>query len=212
MIKHATVIQVKFTLGHLSQRNENLCSLKMYMNVHRIFIFSSTKWKQSRCPSMSEWTLWQCPYHVTLLNNKQEWKTQFQHIFSSFFFFLAAPHSMWNFPNQGSNPYPLQWKRRVLTAGPPGKSLQHSWIAKNRYGEQISDCWGFGIGVGRWIWTTEGILEVMALFCTLNVSLSICWLWFCTIVLLNVTSERNCLKDSWHLSILFLAHEYESTK
>ena len=27
------------------------------------------------------------------------------------------------FPNQGSNPCPLHWKRRVLTTGPPGKSL-----------------------------------------------------------------------------------------
>ena len=26
------------------------------------------------------------------------------------------------FPDQGSNPCPLQWKRRVLTAGPPGES------------------------------------------------------------------------------------------
>ena len=27
------------------------------------------------------------------------------------------------FPVQGSNPGPLRWERRVLTAGPPGKSL-----------------------------------------------------------------------------------------
>ena len=26
------------------------------------------------------------------------------------------------FPNEGSNPYPLQWKHGVLTTGPPGKS------------------------------------------------------------------------------------------
>ena len=31
---------------------------------------------------------------------------------------------MWDlsFPNQGSNLYPLQWKHRVVTTGPPGKS------------------------------------------------------------------------------------------
>ena len=29
---------------------------------------------------------------------------------------------MWNFPDQGSNPCPLQCKRRVLTTGPSGKS------------------------------------------------------------------------------------------
>ena len=40
-----------------------------------------------------------------------------------FFFFLAAPRGMRNFPNQVSNPRPLQWKRRIFTTGPPGKSL-----------------------------------------------------------------------------------------
>ena len=38
---------------------------------------------------------------------------------SLFFFFLTALCSMQNFPNQGSNPCPLQWKLRVLTTGPP---------------------------------------------------------------------------------------------
>ena len=31
-------------------------------------------------------------------------------------------HSMWNFPNQESNPHPLQWKHGVLPTRPPGKS------------------------------------------------------------------------------------------
>ena len=34
-----------------------------------------------------------------------------------FFFFFCPLHSVWNFPNQGSNPCPLHWKHR-----PPGKS------------------------------------------------------------------------------------------
>ena len=38
-------------------------------------------------------------------------------------FFWAALHSTRNFPDQGSNPRPLQWKHGVLTAGPPGKSI-----------------------------------------------------------------------------------------
>ena len=39
-------------------------------------------------------------------------------------FFLVAPHSMWDLSSpQGLNPSPLQWKRGVLTTGPPGKSL-----------------------------------------------------------------------------------------
>ena len=39
--------------------------------------------------------------------------------------FLAVPCSLQDlkFPKQGSNPCPLQWKHRVLTTGPPGKSL-----------------------------------------------------------------------------------------
>ena len=46
-----------------------------------------------------------------------------EHLFFFFFFFgCAAPHVGSQFPNQGSNPHPLQWKRRVPTTGPPGKS------------------------------------------------------------------------------------------
>ena len=40
----------------------------------------------------------------------------------SFFFGQAAWHAGSQFPYQGSNPRPLQWKHRVLTTGPPGKS------------------------------------------------------------------------------------------
>ena len=42
-----------------------------------------------------------------------------------FFSFLATPLGMWNFPDQGSNPCPLQWKHGVLTTGPPGKSTKY---------------------------------------------------------------------------------------
>ena len=40
------------------------------------------------------------------------------------FFFLAVPRGLWdlNFPNQGWNPRPLQWKHRVLTTVLPHKS------------------------------------------------------------------------------------------
>ena len=37
--------------------------------------------------------------------------------------FLVTRHVGSWFPDQGSNPHPLQWKRGVLTAGLPGKSL-----------------------------------------------------------------------------------------
>ncbi|XP_029074892.1 syntaxin-10 isoform X2 [Monodon monoceros] len=41
---------------------------------------------------------------------------------SSFFCLLATVHSMWDLSSL-TNPCHLQWKRRVLTTGPPGKSL-----------------------------------------------------------------------------------------
>ena len=41
-----------------------------------------------------------------------------------FFFWLCCAACGILVPNQGSNPCPLQWKRRVLTTGPPGKSQQ----------------------------------------------------------------------------------------
>ena len=43
-----------------------------------------------------------------------------------FFFFscCAMQHAGSEFPDQGSNLGPLQWKPRVLATGPPGKSLE----------------------------------------------------------------------------------------
>ena len=47
------------------------------------------------------------------------------YVFFFFFFFgYATRHAGSQFPDQGSNPRPLQWKRGVLTTGLPGKSLQ----------------------------------------------------------------------------------------
>ena len=43
------------------------------------------------------------------------------------FFFLfdcTTWHAGSEFPNQGWNPCPLQWKHRALTTAPPGKSLK----------------------------------------------------------------------------------------
>ena len=39
-------------------------------------------------------------------------------------------------PSQGSNPYPLHWKRGDLTSGPPGKSLEFCITGSPRPG-----CW-----------------------------------------------------------------------
>ena len=44
-------------------------------------------------------------------------------IFVFFFFFLCHVACGSQFPDQEWNPCPLQWKRGVLTTGPPGKSL-----------------------------------------------------------------------------------------
>ena len=45
------------------------------------------------------------------------------HFLIFFFIFLTTSCDMWNlFPSQGSNPWPLQWKHRVLTTGPPGRA------------------------------------------------------------------------------------------
>ena len=43
-------------------------------------------------------------------------------MFFFFFFFWPYHGSIQNFPNQGLNPYCLQWKDGVLTTGPPRKS------------------------------------------------------------------------------------------
>ena len=47
--------------------------------------------------------------------------SSFHHHF--FFFFKPCHVSCGNFPDQGSNPGPLQWKAGVLTTGLPRKSL-----------------------------------------------------------------------------------------
>ena len=42
-------------------------------------------------------------------------------LLNSLSFLLVIPWGMWNFPNQGWNPCPLQWNCSILTIGPPGK-------------------------------------------------------------------------------------------
>ena len=43
--------------------------------------------------------------------------------FTSFFLATIMQHAGSQFPDQGSNPCSLHWENRVLTTGPPGKSL-----------------------------------------------------------------------------------------
>ena len=63
-----------------------------------------------------------------------------------FFFFLAAPHSMWNlkFPYLGLKPGPLHWTHRALTPGPPGVSLDLLVPSDSHDGHRASSeigCW-----------------------------------------------------------------------
>ena len=50
------------------------------------------------------------------------WIDSIKSMEASFFFFPPIMHCMQNFPDQGSNPCPLQRKLRFLTSGSPGKS------------------------------------------------------------------------------------------
>ena len=52
------------------------------------------------------------------------WDGAWNSAFLSSFLFLFTPY-MWNFPDQGSNPRPLQWKYGVLSSGPSGKSTNN---------------------------------------------------------------------------------------
>ena len=48
-----------------------------------------------------------------------------------FIFFFWPQHVGFSFPTQVSNPWSLQWKHRVSTAGPPGKSLSGEYLRKH---------------------------------------------------------------------------------
>ena len=48
--------------------------------------------------------------------------SQFLDFFFFFFFYCIMPRAGSQFHDQGSNPHPLQWKVKVSTTGPPGKS------------------------------------------------------------------------------------------
>ena len=57
-----------------------------------------------------------------------------------FFFFWPLPRGMQDpwFPDQGSNPCPLQWKHGTFTTGPPGKSLVWDFVAKLYYTDSFA--------------------------------------------------------------------------
>ena len=65
----------------------------------------------------------------------QESKTLFKFIVFLFIWrqWILAVACGIKFSDQGSNPEPLHWEFRVLTAGPPGKSHQSFFIKLNFY-------------------------------------------------------------------------------
>ena len=66
--------------------------------------------------------------------------------FFFWFWFLAMPHGMryLSSPTRDRTRAPLQWKSRILTTGPPGKSLK--WILKKFLSISFSH-------PTTWIWT-----------------------------------------------------------
>ena len=73
------------------------------------------------------------------------------------FFYLFICRSVWHvgcqFPDQGLNPYPLQWKCRVLTTGPPGNSLNVLYKTKEvSLYSQFADSFFFLVLLILFIW------------------------------------------------------------
>ena len=62
--------------------------------------------------------------------NGYTFKKVVSHYFFSFLFYLpATPSGMWGqFPDQESNLHLLHWKHRVLTTGPPGKTVLFKFV------------------------------------------------------------------------------------
>ena len=60
------------------------------------------------------------------------------HIAIQFFLFgHTVQHAVLQFPHQGWNPCPLQWKHGVLTPGLPGKSLQYKILKEQAFIEDL---------------------------------------------------------------------------
>ena len=128
--KHATIVN-NCTLGHLSQRNENLRSCNnLNMNIHSGFIYNSQKLNQFRCPSTGKW-----------LNRL--WSTRTVESCSA-----IKEQTTDTRDNQGDSPGDYaEWKkanhRRLHTAWFHSHTLL-KW-QNDKIGEQPSDCLGPGM-------------------------------------------------------------------
>ena len=89
-------------------------------------MFFKFKQKLKGNKNISEWH--PLKSRLTLLILPPQWPVELFHsvvlkALTNFFFFLALCHVGSWFPNQGSNPFSLHWKRRLLTTGQPGKVM-----------------------------------------------------------------------------------------
>lgn len=76
--------------------------------------------------------------------------------------------------------------------------IQHSW---NENVQQWRTDWWLPEAKGGWGWEAGvaikgGILVVMEMVSILTESVSICWMWYCTTVVQDVTTERNWVKGT----------------
>ena len=94
-----------FSLPGNSSANENTLYFKLSVSSNGLFVYSSS----------SKLSLFLSKSFLSFFFKKKK------------FFFKFFCHAIWPvgpyFPDQGSNPFPLHWKLRVLTTGPPRKSL-----------------------------------------------------------------------------------------
>ena len=74
-----------------------------------------------------------------ILNRERVWLVIVNFLVLESFVLFYSGHAMQHagsqFPDQGLNPCPLQWKRKALTAGPPGKPLESFVLAAVHVGQ-----------------------------------------------------------------------------
>ena len=100
-----------FSLPGNSSANENTLYFKLSVSSNGLFVYTSS----------SKLSLFLRKSFLSFFLKKKK-----KYIYIYLFIFIFC-HAIWHvepqFPDQGLNPFPLQWKLRVLTTGSLGKSL-----------------------------------------------------------------------------------------